>query len=1017
MKASRPSLALLRGSVLCLLAALYFCCSCFALRAGTNTAFKVDYWKAEQGGLPQSSVIALTQTRDGYLWIGTGNGLARFDGLHFRTYGEEEIPGLNGSKIIKLFEDSRGTLWIGTETAGVLMVQPDGKVVRLALGKGGDEEKVVAICEDTQGGVWLSVATGQLYRYRDGNARLLLQDTRGLVAEDSGQVWIGSASGKLFGLGPLPAAAADAMPVSGEVAVGQAPLLVPSRQGGYWCLVNGQIQKRQGERLVKDLGNYRWKPSAAVVAACEDSEGNLVVGTYGDGVWWFDAEGNANKIFGLSHSFIWSLLMDREGNLWVGTDGGGLNRVKRQSFELLDATSGSTVQSVCEDLEGGLWIGYNGEHVDHWIGGKLQSFTNFLPSFNSSKAFPFYTRAVFEDRSRRVWAGALNLSTPKWGLFQLNQGGFGPLIGPQVPQDSVSVIFQDRHDIMWFGSQSGLVRLDHQDWKHFGTADGLSSDKIHALADDSQGALWIGTEGRGLNRYAGGEFVVFRKQDGLPSDDITSLYVDERDIVWVGTPSGLARFDHGKWQRFTTQQGLVSNKIGYIIDDGMGHLWIGSPAGLMRVARKEMDEVARGTQKGLACRVFGTVDGLPTGECSAGSQPGACRARDGRLWFPTVEGLVGLDPARLVVNTNPPPVVIESVQVDDVSQGREALRAAPIQSVTIPADKEALEIGFTSLSLSAADKVQFRYRLEGYEAAWTTVLAAARDSFNAAHYAKLPPGHYVFRVIAGNEDGYWNDKGSALAITVLPPFWRTPWFLTLASLSLLGLVVGSVHYISTQRLQHQLAIMRQHEALENERSRIARDLHDQLGANLTQIALLGEMAEADKELPQEIESHAHQICQTAGETTRALDEIVWTVNPANDTLDGLINYVCKYAQEYLALAGLKYRLDVPAQLPNTPITPELRHNVFLAAKESVNNVVKHAQATSAWVRLRIDPDRFVLEIEDNGRGLSPEAEKKGRNGLRNMRKRLQDVGGDFEIGSRPEGGTRVRLTAPIRAAK
>jgi signal transduction histidine kinase len=227
------------------------------------------------------------------------------------------------------------------------------------------------------------------------------------------------------------------------------------------------------------------------------------------------------------------------------------------------------------------------------------------------------------------------------------------------------------------------------------------------------------------------------------------------------------------------------------------------------------------------------------------------------------------------------------------------------------------------------------------------------------------------------------------------------------------MIVGSVHYVSTQRLQRQVAALQQKEALERERARIARDIHDQVGANLTQLSLLGELVESDKDDPKEVADHARHIEQTALETTRALDEIVWTVNPSNDTLDGLINYVCKYAQEYLALAQLRYRLEVPPQLPNIPISPELRHNVFLAAKEAVNNVVKHSQANAAWLRLRLEPGRFTLEIEDNGLGLAPGAADKGRNGLRNMRKRLEDVGGEFVIGPGAEGGTRVSLTAPL----
>ena len=229
------------------------------------------------------------------------------------------------------------------------------------------------------------------------------------------------------------------------------------------------------------------------------------------------------------------------------------------------------------------------------------------------------------------------------------------------------------------------------------------------------------------------------------------------------------------------------------------------------------------------------------------------------------------------------------------------------------------------------------------------------------------------------------------------------------------MVVAVVRYLSTQKLHRQLQALKQREALEKERSRIARDLHDQLGANLTQVALLGEMAETDKNSPAEIESHAQQISQTARETTRSLDEIVWAVNPSNDTLDGLINYACNYAQEYLALAGLRYRADVPAQLPAITIPPEVRHNVFLAFKEAVNNVVKHAQASEVWIRLRLQPDNFTLSIEDDGRGLGglDASATQTRNGLRNMRKRMADIHGEFSIGPGTKAGTIVRLIIPV----
>jgi signal transduction histidine kinase len=308
--------------------------------------------------------------------------------------------------------------------------------------------------------------------------------------------------------------------------------------------------------------------------------------------------------------------------------------------------------------------------------------------------------------------------------------------------------------------------------------------------------------------------------------------------------------------------------------------------------------------------------------------------------------------------------------------------------------------------------VRFTCWLEGFEAKPKEV-----GGERVARFPKLPPGDYRFHVYAANEDGVLDETGGRLDITVQPQFWQTWWFRAAGILLLGGIVIGIIRYISTQKLKRQVQLHKQHEALEHERARIARDLHDQLGANLTQVALLGEMAQEDKNSPGEIELHAQQISHTARETTRSLDEIVWAVNPANDTLEGLANYACKYAQEYLALAGLRYRADVPTHLPATEIQPEVRHNVFLAFKESVNNVVKHAHASEAWIRLRLSPENFILEIEDNGRGMAGMDVKAAqmRNGLRNMRKRLTDIGGEFSISPGANGGTIVRLIVPVKS--
>jgi ligand-binding sensor domain-containing protein/signal transduction histidine kinase len=984
----------LRGLALLLSSALL---NLYSAPSPAPTRYSIKAWQSEDG-LPQNSVFAITQTRNGYLWVGTGGKrLARFDGVHFKIF---EIPELDSStKVVKLFEDSQANLWIGTDKPGVLLVDRDGKFSQLGIGNSDTDGSLVSIAEDRQGSVWLSMAKGKLYRYTQGKPTLILNNHRGFACDNSGLIWIGTPDRtRLLALGPISGGSAA---VAFDLAVGRLDFLLASKSGGYWRLAAGKIQKCKGDKVISDLGAYPWNPLADISAACEDGFGKLIVATYGDGIYWEDQDGKFSHVSsaeGLSHSYIYSVYLDRERNLWVGTDGGGLDRVTPQVFEVLNPSRALTVQSVSEDAKGGLWFSINNGGVAYWNDGKLKEFRE-----REGLEDP-YVRSIFVDASQQVWAGTENR-----GLFQLQKGRFEPVNDWPAPDLNVSSIYQSRDGTLWVGTHNGLTKWDGKSWTTLDRRTGLSANSITALAGDKAGALWAGTEDRGLNRLAAGHVTTFSRANGLPGNSISSLYIDSDDVVWVGTSSGLARYQDGKWTAYTTRQGLPDNAIGYLLEDQPGYLWIGSTAGITRVRKKDLNDIAGGRTSPVLLRVYGRSDGLPSSECTSGSQPAACRAHDGRLWFPTIRGLASIDPAKLNPNTNPPPVIIETVLIDGQSQGSSALRSPLPPQVRVQPGAESIEFKFTSLDLAAPESGHFRYRLEGYESAWTEKPADVRFAI----YTKLPPGSYHFHVMAANQDGAWNLQGASVAVEVLPPFWRKPWFLTLTIVLLLATIVALVHFASTQRLHRQLEAMRQAEALEKERSRIARDLHDQLGANLTQVGLLAEMAESDKDIPQEVESHARQISHTARETTHALDEIVWTVNPSNDTLDGLVNYLCKYAQEYFALAELRYRLDVPPQLPPTPISPELRHNVFLAAKESVNNVVKHAKATSAWFRLKLENNRFVIEIEDNGQGLAPDAENKGRNGLRNMRKRMEDVGGSFEIAAGAEGGTRIRLIAPL----
>ncbi len=923
-------------------------------RAAADSPFTVDVWNTEDG-LPQSSVIAITQTRDGYLWLGTLNGLVRFDGNSLTPFNVNNTPGLSGNGIVFLFEDSRTNLWVGTANAGLCRIQ-NGVVQNFDLGGLGGN--VTAAFEAPNGAVWFATSGLKFSCWRNGALE------REPKLEPEFEKFL-----KLLAV----------------------HVIVPEKNGDSWQLWRGWVEKWQGAARQKYFGPCPWA-DATITAAGEDDAGNLIVGTRGAGVFWFDAAGgfrHLTKTNGLSEDYVLSLCFDSEKNLWVGTDGGGLDRVKRKIFSTPDELAGGVALSAAEDSPGGLWTSFNLRGLTYWR-------TNAAPHFSigkESKPGP-----VLVDAQQRVWAG-----TSGEGLFQLVAGNFQPVAETGKIGRQIYTLFQSRDGKVWAGGKNGLGCFDGQHWKFFSSADGLPPNAVRALADDDLGNLWIGTEGGGLFFLHGGKISSFNS----PVKDISCLLVDRENELWVGTSAhGLARLQKGSWAEFTKADGLI-NDLGYLIEDELTNLWIGSYEGLMRVEKKSLADFAADHSRKISGRTF------LTRECSAGAQPAAIRTRDGKLWFPTTEGFVFVSPVELKPDTNPPPVVIESVLVDGVPQKNNPLSSTWPERVTLRPENEQLEIHFTSLNFSAPKHAQlavrFKYQLEGRDKKPTDA-----GGERVAHFSKLTPGNYVFRVTACNEDGFWNDTGATIAVTVEPPFWRTPSFLAAAAVVFLGTLAGIIYLVSTAKLKRQLRVAQQKEMIEHERARIARDLHDQLGANLTQVTLLGEMAEADKDLPVEVEQHAQQICATARETTRSLDEIVWAVNPSNDTLASLATYACKYAQDYFALADVSYRAELPTQIPPTPILPEVRHNVFLAFKEAVNNVVKHAHATEARVKLELAADKFILSVTDNGRGLGDLSAKQLRNGLKNMRRRLADVRGEFEIVPGETGGTVVKLTVPVK---
>jgi signal transduction histidine kinase len=464
------------------------------------------------------------------------------------------------------------------------------------------------------------------------------------------------------------------------------------------------------------------------------------------------------------------------------------------------------------------------------------------------------------------------------------------------------------------------------------------------------------------------------------------------------------RFKDGKFSRFTLKQGLPVDVISQILEDEQGRLWFGTHQGICTVSKAALNQCADGKISRVDCVTYGRLDGLPTLECSDGYQPACWRGADGRLWFTTVKGLVSVNPASLATNSISAPILIEELWVDG------ELMPLAAGKIEIPPGRKHYEFRYTALSF---ESTRFRYRIEGYDTDW--VEAGSRRT---AQYSRLPAGDYRFRVIACDDKGVWNETGSSLGFSVQPYFYEQRSFLILASIGVLGVVALTVRMAAARKYRVRLARLEQQHAIERDRARIAKDIHDDIGAGLTQITLLSELARREKE---QAGNHLERISHSARELTRAMDEIVWAVDPQHDTFTGLMDYISAFAEDFLRVAGVRCRMDMPTTLPEMRVPAELRYNLFLALKETLNNIVKHAQATEVWLRVRVGEGFFSLIVEDNGKGLSGVNVKpagtserlSSGSGLLNLEQRLSSIGGKCRIESVPGQGTRVEMTVNV----
>ena len=977
-----------------------------------QSEYMVDSWQTEQG-LPDNYINAITQTPEGYLWIATFNGLARFNGVEFVVFDAANTPELPSSRIEQLHLDRQGRLWILSEY-GHLSQWAEGRFKYFG------REELHVWCEDSAGQIWASHSwdSTNYFHFADGvfkpaSSTESLVERVGRVLDIQHCGW-SVRSNRLFSVQP-------GNPV--EVVIPDYHLqgwrLAPSSDGGLWMIAN-RIQKfRRGNW--EDFGVIP-KETDQFNDYMEDRHGQLWVGT-GEGELWRISTNHVFRRFNLQNSTTMELgraiFEDAEGNIWLGNGGEGLARLKPRTFKTYDSRDGlasDVVRSVTQDRAGNIWLA-TVNNVDCFH----TSSSGRAEGHKTGIQLPW---SVYGARNGAVWIGSY-----AEGLFRV-LGDTGTWFREPGRQNSLgpvmNVLFEDRQGQMYLGTPDGLYGVEKDCLLKHKPPAGLNSLDVRAIAENRSGELYLGANSEGLLRKTANGWKQFTTRDGLPDNHVWALYVDPEDTLWVGTfGGGLTRFKDERFFNFSERVGgsaqgpELPGIINAILEDDSGRLWLGSNQGLFRAARNELNALAEGRKASIDFTRYDRADGMGCSQCTGDMQPAAWKARDGRLWFATMKGVTVVDPHLLPFNAQPPSVLVEAVLVDDKARpvpwnAPAAKSIAEQDTLRIAAGAHRLEFHYAGLSFTAPEKVRFRFRLENFDKDW--VNAGTR---RVAYYTKVPPGAYHFQVLACNNDNVWNENGASLALLIVPHFWQTSWFQALAAACTAALAFGLLK-LRLRQLEHRRVLQetfarRLIESQENERKRMASELHDSLGQSLLLVKNYAVMAQRETATPEKMREQLREISTTASASIDEVRSIARALRPYQLDRFGLT----KTLEDATDMLAKSASLEIKTEIENVDrlFSPEAQISIYRVVQEWLNNVMKHSKASSARLVVRKENGLVRMRMEDDGVGFDYSAviNRSGGEtgfGLANLRERVRLLGGSLKIESAPGKGTRLSVDVP-----
>lgn len=965
---------------------------------GQEQKYTIKSWTVEDGA-PDNFVNQMVQDKRGYMWLGTAAGLARFDSVAFKEFRDTAISPDFGYNIRSISLTPEGTVLTLPASGGVV----EWKAGRPSLHPLTTDLAGLTLLDlyvEPTGVIWIGAEPTSFIRWEKGKIEHFGQSegigrrvNRATFATDGrGRTWV--ATGEYFGyyqdgrLVPWKASAG---------ALGTALLIAPARSGGVWVSSAERLIKVEHDRTLTMIEGSSWLGRrVGIQCLFEDSNGRLWIGTRRDGLHVY-ADGVLRKV-ALGTNLILSVMEDEDGNIWAGTAGEGLCRLRPMHYTILNTSTGlpsDLSSSVCEDASGAIWCANR-------AGGLVRYKDGMVQQFGGTSDAPLFASRVAIDTKGVVWMGS---NTNLFRLTTQVPERFEPV---QPAVRGIHFLYGSRDGRMWVASNLGLGFFQDGVYQ---SASNLPY-RFEALAESQQGRILIAAtesiEARLRARvleFVDGNLVERISPEQWHAGPIHSLLFDHTDTLWIAAAGGLVLKQGDRLVRFTKAQGLPDEFIDQILEDDAGCLWMAGRRALFRVKMEDLLAVADGRLDRVTAATYGEDDGLLDAAAPGVGQPRSWKGADGRLWFTLYRGIVGVNPTALTAPQKPPRMYIEEVTLDQQPH------SATEPRLEIAPGVQKVRFRFAVLNFSHPRHVLLRYQLEGFDRDWNE----AGDD-RTARYAYLPAGNYRLVVQALDQNGAWAPQEVSMLLHVESAWWQSRWFLLVVIALSIAVVASAARIWSVRKYKVRLRRLEEEHALERERARIARNLHDELGGSLTQIGLLADRLRRHRNM-EEIEKTLGSLVHRTQGLATDLESIVWTVSPQNNSWDRLAAFASRHARLFFEGTGIECRVEGTESVPALPLAVDAQHEVLAICKEAMNNTLKHSLASLFSLSFATTDHVVEIRIQDNGAGFEPSLkEHSERNGLHNMRSRAEEIGARIVIESSPGAGTLITLTVPICAS-